>query len=131
MVETVVEFRSSMFKPFLPDDCQVNPGRYGAELAFWLSRRLADRGLYTSYPTFEDWGWFIEFSNERGDEYWLCCSNIERSDTEWRCFLDPKAKKLFGRSRAAVDGASVLLETLRGVLADEGDIVDINWSSEP
>ena len=116
-VESVVEFTSGMFKPFLPDECQVNPGRFGAELAFWLSKKLAERGVYTSYPNFEDWGWFIEFKNADDEEYWLCCSNAQGSDYDWKCFLDPKSRKLFGRSRASVEGASVELEALRAVLA--------------
>jgi hypothetical protein len=51
-----VDFESNMFSPFLPGDAQVNPGVYGAELAYWLSRQLAQRGMPTSYPQYEDWG---------------------------------------------------------------------------
>ncbi len=31
-----VTFSSMRFQPVLPEECQVNPGRYGAELAFCL-----------------------------------------------------------------------------------------------
>src|SRR4029079_14060405 len=55
----IAEFRSTRFAPVLPDDAQVNPQVYGAELAFWLCTELAKRGVMTSYPDFEDWGWFI------------------------------------------------------------------------
>lgn len=56
MIELAVEFDSELFKPFLPDDAQVNPQVYGAELAFWLSKNLALKGVITSYPVGEDWG---------------------------------------------------------------------------
>jgi hypothetical protein len=128
-METSVEFDSALFKPFLPDDRQVNPGRFGAELSFWLSRKLAERGLPTSYPNYEDWGWFIEFSNERGEEYWLCCSNMDGADDKWRCFLDPKARGAFGRHRASVEGAQPLLRMVRVVLEAETAIQNVVWSA--
>ena len=62
-----VNFKSDLFKPFLPEESQVNPGRYGAELTYWLSRKLSEKGIITSYPEYEDWGWFIEFTTEEGD----------------------------------------------------------------
>src|SRR5262245_29293448 len=48
--------RSERFSPVLPDESQVNPGVYGAELAFWLCAELAALGVITSYPVSEDWG---------------------------------------------------------------------------
>lgn len=56
-----IEFSSTRFLPYLPESCQVNPGVYGFELATWLSRKLAEAGFSTSYPTNEDWGWYIEY----------------------------------------------------------------------
>lgn len=56
-----IEFSSTRFLPYLPESCQVNPGVYGFELATWLSRKLAEAGFPTSYPTNEDWGWYIEY----------------------------------------------------------------------
>lgn len=53
-MQTSVDFESNLFIPFLPDEAQVNPTVYGAELAFWLSRQLAQRGMPTSYPQCED-----------------------------------------------------------------------------
>jgi hypothetical protein len=46
-MDTSVEFRSPLFTPFLSEDAQVNPGVYGAELAFWLAQRLAAIGIHT------------------------------------------------------------------------------------
>jgi hypothetical protein len=56
-----IEFSSTRFLPYLPESCQVNPGAYGFELACWLSQALATAGFATSYPTNEDWGWYIEY----------------------------------------------------------------------
>lgn len=52
----ITEFRSTRFSPVLPEDPQVTPGIYGAELSFWLCTELAKQGVLTSYPEQEDWG---------------------------------------------------------------------------
>ncbi len=52
----IAEFKSSKFEPILPEESQVNPEVYGAELAYWVSTELARRGLATMYPGSEDWG---------------------------------------------------------------------------
>jgi hypothetical protein len=49
-MDTCVEFKSDLFKPFLSEAAQVNPDYYGAELAWWLSRELAIKGVETTYP---------------------------------------------------------------------------------
>jgi hypothetical protein len=126
-METNVDFDSQMFSPFLPDDAQVNPGVYGAELAFWLSQQLAQRGRPTSYPQYEDWGWFIEYTTEENDEYWLCCTNKDGAHNKWRCYLEPKAKSFFGRNKASVEGARPLLHALRDVLTEEHGISNVTW----
>lgn len=126
-METSVDFESKMFAPFLPDEAQVNPNVYGAELTFWLSRRLAQGGTVTSYPQYEDWGWFIEYSTEEGDEYWMCCANRDGAQDKWRCYLEPKAKSLFGRNKSPVEGALPLMRALRNVLAQEPGISNVSW----
>lgn len=80
-------FQSDRFRPYLPDDCQVNPNVLGFELADWLSRQLAAEGFVTSYPASEDWGWFLE-RTEGDAEYMICCSG-EATDTDhdWRIFV--------------------------------------------
>jgi hypothetical protein len=127
-METSVDFESRMFCPYLPDEAQINPGVYGAELAFWLSQQLAQRGVPTSYPLFEDWGWFIEYSTENDYEYWLCCANRDRTQDKWRCYLEPKAKSLFGRNKAPVEGAWPLIRALHALLAEEPGISNVTWT---
>ena len=129
-METSVSFDSELFAPFLPEDAQVNPRVYGAELAFWLARQLAARGVVTSYPNYEDWGWFIEYRTDAGDEYWLCCGNREGAQDQWLCFLDAKARRCFGRSKPPPESAAALLEALRAILDATPEIVNIVWSDE-
>lgn len=126
-METSVDFESSMFAPYLPEDAQVNPGVYGAELASWLSRQLAERGMPTSYPQSEDWGWFIEYRTEDEEEYWLCCANRDGARDKWRCYLEPKAKGFFGRHKAPAESARLLMLALRDLLAQEQGISNVAW----
>lgn len=74
------EFESAKFLPYLPEDCQANPGAYGFELALWLSQALMRQGLPTSYPLGEDWGWFIEYI--AGDAEFMigCGSQADEGD---------------------------------------------------
>ncbi len=107
----------------------MNPQVYGAELAWWLSRELAQEGVETSYPNSEDWGWFIEYIVD-DHEYWLCCSNQDGFQNQWRVFLDCKAKGLFGRNKAPVASAMPLLNALNKVLEQCDGISNIVWSKE-
>ena len=124
-----VRFRSPRFKPVLPDDSQVNPGRYGAELAFWLCTELAKADLVTSYPNYEDWGWFLDHANDRGEEFRLCIGNIDGTDDEWQCFLEPLSKGFF-KGRPDIQSASKLMAGLEELLKATPDITDIEWSKE-
>ena len=126
-METSVDFESKMFSPFLPDEAQANPRVYGAELAFWLAQKLAQRGTVTSYPRYEDWGWFIEYTTKDGYEYWLCCANRDDAQDKWRCYLEPKAKSLFGRNKAPAEGALPMMFALRSVLTEEDGISNVTW----
>lgn len=125
-MESTVDFYSDMFRPFLPAESQVNPGRYGAELAYWLARQLAQRGIFTSYPQDEDWGWHIDYTTDDGDTYRLCCGNVDQTQDKWRCYLRPESRK-FGRKAAHAEGAGPLMRALRDVLALEPGITEINW----
>jgi hypothetical protein len=130
-VQTEVTFTSARFRPVLPEESQVNPGRYGAELAFWLCTALANVGVVTSYPQYEDWGWFIEYITGDGDEYWLCCGNAEGRDDEWTCFLQPRAKGWFGRNKAPFENARPLIRALAAVLEAEPSVTGVRWSAAP
>ena len=53
----VARFRSRRFLPVLPEASQVEPGVYGAELAFWLAEKLARQGVVTRYPVAGEGCW--------------------------------------------------------------------------
>ena len=117
---SLLVFQSDRFRPYLPDDCQVNPNVLGFELAAWLSRELASRGWVTSYPNYEDWGWFIEGA-EGGADYMICCSGSDEGEGqfEWRIFVS-QPKKLFGKKPAGTLGDQILQRVQK--IVDESGI---------
>jgi hypothetical protein len=91
-----VEFTSVKFLPALPEDCQGNPGVYGFELAWWLAQALAKRGVVTSYPLGEDWGWLIEYISSNETEFTIGCSSLADEGEgyagkaiQWSVFVRP------------------------------------------
>lgn len=91
-----IEFSSSEFLPLLPEECQGNPGVYGFELAWWLAQALAARGVITSYPLGEDWGWLIEHTSPEEIEFTIGCASMSEEGQgyagmalEWSVFIRP------------------------------------------
>jgi hypothetical protein len=91
-----IEFTSTDFAPALPEQCQGNPGVYGFELAWWLAQSLAKRGLVTSYPLGEDWGWLIEYINPSEAEFTIGCASMaedgegyKNKPIQWSIFIRP------------------------------------------
>lgn len=121
-----VRFSSESFRPLLPESSQVNPGRYGAELAWWLAGELVRAGLPTSYPENEDWGWFLEWQAPGGEAFQLCCGNVEGSSEDWLCFVQPVRQGLLAGA-PPLRAARPLLDTLARVLDQEPAIHDITW----
>lgn len=104
-----IEFSSDKFRPYLPEDSQVNPGVYGFELAAWLSKTLAQKGVVTSYPISEDWGWLIEYVSDAEEELMIACaSQSEAGEGEggrpldWHIFIRQKKKP---NKKKAIPGA--------------------------
>ena len=126
-IRDIVEFKSSRFVPVLPEDCQVNPGVYGAELAFWLSQALAKAGVATSYPNNEDWGWFIEYFPASGSEFAVHCSNVEGAKDHWLLSLRRFPRKMFGRDKPPYSEANALIHGIRSVVESVAPATDITW----
>lgn len=125
----LVELRTNKFAPFLPDDSQVNPGVYGAELAYWLAQKLTSRGIVTSYPEHEDWGWYLNYVTVDGAKFAIHCGNVGGEDDLWLLSLRRYSRKMFGRDKPSFDQALVLVEAIRAVLV-EAEIATQNWCTE-
>ena len=112
-------FKSDRFRPFLPDDRQVNPNVLGFELATWLSQSLAKDGIATSYPNEEDWGWYLIFPDGEA-EYQICCSGSAQTagEYEWRIFVSPV--KRFLRKKPADAMAEELFASVLDCLKESG-----------
>ena len=124
----LVAFRSERFAPVLPEDCQVNPGHYGAELAFWLCTRLYEEcGIGTSYPEPEDLEWRLSYATKAGDEFTVHCENTDGARDRWLISLQRHGRKLFGRDKPPFDLAGNLIGALRKLLEREASVTELNW----
>lgn len=122
-----VEFESARFLPYLPEDCQGNPGAYGFELAQWLSAELMKRGIATSYPLGEDWGWLIEFLEGELELTIGCGSQAEEGDgyggkaIPWSIFIREPGGLFKKKSRPEAQAAIARLsEQIVACLAGAG-----------
>jgi hypothetical protein len=122
-----IEFSSADFLPYLPEECQANPGAYGFELAHWLSMALARQGVATSYPQGEDWGWFIEYINGEIEVAVGCSSVAEEGDgytgeaVTWSIFVKPQLSLKQRLKGSAADGVvQSLTQAVLGVLTANG-----------
>lgn len=128
-MNTSVNFTSALFEPFLSEDAQVNPECYGAELAWWLSKELAKKGVETSYPECEDWGWYLEYFVD-DDEYMIGCGSVTGSPNNWHIFLKCHSKGLFGKNKAPIQKAEPLLSGIQSLLSETDEISNIEWNEE-
>ena len=124
----VAEFRSPAFSPFLPDEFQANPEVYGAELAFWLCRELALRGVHTTYPRWEDWGWYIDYTAASGAKFAVHCSNVGGAPDHWMLHLRRFGRKLFGRDKPPFSDADPLVSQIQEILRTETSVSDLAWN---
>jgi hypothetical protein len=123
----IVEFQSDAFAPALPEEAQVNPGVYGAELAYWLCKELFRRGVVTSYPESEDWGWFIDYSTDDGAEFSVHCSNVDGEKNRWQLSLRRFARKMFGRDKPPYDKAARLVAAIRDAVHSVAKPENVSW----
>ena len=126
----IAQFSSAHVAPFLPDECQVNPKVYGAELAYWLCSELAKRGVNTSYPNHEDWGWFIEFLPESGSEFAIHCGNVDGARDTWLLSLRRHARKMFGRDKPPYEEALPVIGGIRAILEEAPHVHGLQWLYE-
>ncbi|WP_369915097.1 hypothetical protein AB8810_23095 [Xanthomonas sp. NCPPB 3005] len=122
-------FTSTLFEIERGEDAQLNPGRYGRQLALWLEARFAQLG-YASEIVEEDWGYCVMLSRDPL-LLWIGCGNMDEADIDaskdaivWRCFAVAEAsllQKLFRRPQTR--GALQKLQAeLHAVLDEEPEI---------
>jgi hypothetical protein len=122
-----IEFTSAKFLPTLPASCQSNPGVYGFELALWLAQALGRRGIATSYPAPEDWGWLIEYALPDDASFLIACASIcgphQGYDGEalaWSiCVEEHRGLRQRIRNLSSTGALETLSTHIVGVLADE------------
>jgi hypothetical protein len=126
--QDLAQFRSARFAPVLPEDCQVNPGVYGAELAFWLCACLyQEHRVATSYPEYEDWGWVLSYTTKAGDDFTVHCGNISGSGDHWLISIRRYGRKWFGRDKPSFQVASDLADAVRCVLEGDESVTELEW----
>lgn len=126
-LKDIAEFRSAKFSPVLPEECQVNPRVYGAELAYWLGGELARAGIATGYPQWEDWGWYIEYQTDDGSEFAVHCCNTDEDGEEWLLSLRRFGRKMFGRDKPPFSDAAALVDAVKECLESEPSITQLEW----
>ena len=101
-------FTSNLFTVEPGEDEEINPGRYGRQLAMWLKAQLEQRGYSVEPVITEDWGRCLMLSR---DPFllWVGCGNVDDSEVDgpingkitWHCFPAaevPFFKRLFGKA---------------------------------
>lgn len=128
-MQTQVRFVSDQFPPHPREEEQLNPGVWGRRLADYLATGLATRGIETGEPVAEDWGWYLPVRSP-SLRLGVCCGHQDGDDDEFLCFTEPSRPvvvKLFRKVDASVE-LGALVAALRGVLADDPEIREIEWS---
>jgi hypothetical protein len=126
----IAQFRSASLAPVLPDECQVNPGVYGFELAHWLCLEIAKQGIATSYPNQEDWGWYIEYLPSSGSEFAIHCGNFDATRGQSLLSLRRHARKMFGRDKPPYEAALPVIQAIRTVLETASHVHNLEWLYE-
>lgn len=123
-------FTSSIFKVEPGEDDEINPGRYGRQLALWLKGRLEERGYNVEPVIAEDWGRCLMLSRQPF-ALWVGCGNVDSLDDEgessemvWHCFPVvevPFFKRIFSKPDTG-PALQKLDSDLKEILASETTI---------
>jgi len=130
-------FTSDMFTVELGEDKEINPGRYGRQLAIWLKAQLEQRGYSVEPVIAEDWGRCLMLSRDPF-MLWVGCGNVDDSAEDdpsssmitWHCFPSaevPLFKRIFGKQDTSA-ALSKLDADLRFILSAARTI---RWVADP
>jgi hypothetical protein len=86
-------FNTARFNLSAVEEHFINPCSFGEDLAAWLRGKWEDKGIQTSAPGPEDWGWYL--SANRGERSYFLGMNgnpdVKGSDAgEWRIIVEKK-----------------------------------------
>lgn len=129
---TRVRFTSTLFEPRHPEHEQVNPGRYGRELALWLGDGLRKLGVHASPPFAEDWGWMV-LTDDSGASVRVGCGNVDGSRDRWLVCLEQEPPRrglldrLLGRGDDSPTALGAVVNAVDACLRAEQRVSDIEW----
>ncbi len=121
---TFATFKAESFAPFLPECKQVNDGVYGAELAWWLCKKLADNEVYTSYPEFEDHTWILNFEHNE-HEFEIHCHNQFQKKHHWELKIRTFKLGLFSNKRTSGEALTHLCSLLEKPLKETNEVSEL------
>jgi hypothetical protein len=117
---TSTAFNNSEARPYFINECC-----YGDDLAKWMIGRLRERGIETSEPGQEDFGWYFDFLVAG---VWHCCVLGAEHEGEWHLWLE-RSRRFFGSilglRKVGITPAAV--EAIRDVLTGAPEIQDLRW----
>ena len=126
-----VRFRSPRFRSLEPMAEQLNPGRYGKELATWTAEQLSRAGLIVSAPQEEDWGWYLTFGAP-ARKFFLGCGNVDDEEEQWLIFMHERPGFLNWLSGRTDDSEPKIriVQTLEAALRAEPSVSEMEWFRE-
>lgn len=129
-------FKSTLFEIEPGEDEEINPGRYGRQVAVWLKKKLEQKGYQVEDIINEDWVRCL-MCQRTPFNLWVGIGNVDdvvfddtpltsvvpvKQDVVWRCFAVAELAffmRLFGKG-AEVNAARERLDaTLRAILESE------------
>lgn len=139
-------FTSRLFSIQRGEDDLTRPGKFGEQLAHWLTRKLQDHG-YHAEPIPEEWGWCVLISNPHFTLYVGCVNankgealsvleneaSSEGRELAWHCYVvaEPGFLSLRATREAAQDAARQLNEDVGEILRHERRISILSEPSGP
>jgi len=123
-------FKTGRFNLTVMKDHFINPCCFGEDLAAWLRDKLVAKGVKSSGPGQEDWGWYLKVNYLR-DSYFLGMSgNADQQgcdEGQWRIIVEKKrsvSQWLRGTGKILENDRVVLL--IEEILRAERNFQDVH-----